>query len=133
MFSNKLEKYYLKKDDETILDIVKNNLMITIINQAVFQMYIKFIISDYIDLDWNLLRIAISLLYSITQTIFFSVLNDFVIIGLNFIFSFIVFMMYLNFDELTSLYINIFVSFIQITYYLIWKILITRNVTIKNE
>jgi hypothetical protein len=133
MFSNKLEKYYLKKNDETFSDIVKNNLMITIINQAVFMMYIKFIILDLIDLDWNLLRIAISLLYSITQTIFFSVLNDYVIIAINFIFSFIVFMMYLNFDELTSLYINIFVSCIQITYYLIWKMLITRDVTIKNE
>ena len=132
MFSNKLEKYYLKKD-ETILEILKNNLMITIINQAVFMMYIKFIILDLIDLDYNLLRLIISLLYSITQTIFFSVLNDYVIIAINFIFSFIVFMIYLNFDELTALYINIFVSCIQSIYYLIWKMLIIKDITIKNE
>ena len=30
---------------------------------------------------------------------------------------------YLNFDELTALYINIFVNCIQTTYYLIWKML----------
>ena len=133
MFSNKLEQYYLKNHDETVPEILKNNLIITIINQAVFMMYIKFIILNLIELDYNLLRIIISLLYSITQSILFSVLNDYVIIGINFMFSFIVFMIYLNFDELTALYTNIFVSCIQITYYLIWKMLITKDITIKNE
>ena len=132
MFSNKLEKYYLKKDDEKVSEILKNNLMITIINQAVFMIYIRFVLLDLLDLDYNLLRLIISLLYSITQIIFFSVLNDYVIIAINFIFSFITFMMYLNFDELTSLYINIFVSCIQTTYYLIWKMLIIKDITIKN-
>jgi hypothetical protein len=127
MFSDKLEKYYFKDDDKTIIKIIKNNLVITIINQAIFMIYLKNIALEYTNL--NILRIIISLLYSITQTIFFSVLNDYVVILLNLIFSFSIFMMYFNLDEITALYVNILINSIYISYSLIWKM----NIQIKKS
>ena len=120
MFSDKLEKYYLK-DDDKIINIIKNNLSITILNQSIFMIYLRYIALDYTNIDLNSLRVITSLLYSIIQTIYFSVLNDYVVILLNLIFSFIIFMMYFNFDELTALSVNVLINCIYISYSLVWK------------
>ena len=121
MISDKLEKYYLQDIDKTIIKILKNNFIIILINQAIFMIYLRYIAYEYTNINLNTLRVIISLLYSITQTIFFSILNDYVVILLNLIFSFIIFMMYFNFDEITALFVNIFINSIYISYSLIWK------------
>jgi len=116
-FNNELFKYYLKikNDDLFFSEFIANNLIIAIIEQSLFVVYL----SEYLsisEISNNLIRIFISILYCIIHTILFNSFYKYQTILLQLINSFCMMMIYLRTEILLALILNIY-------YNLLWVII----------